>query len=287
MSTSHPSSVTAEPYLPPELEREIFEIVAGEATSTISPLLRVCQRVHGWLEPLLYRVLYTGDWCSPLMLAIQTKSEGFLRNTVRHIFLDSALVSEPQKEFLSKCSGVVNLYVKGQSPPEFLLVCANTRLQRLGLVISPADSELPRSTFELPVFLSITHLDLILEDAPKTRRSGWQDWSALVALPALTHLCLSYFPRAVLLRVAGECSSLSVLVVTFWGSAIRRSAIALTQALATSDLRIVIMMVPNPRVDWATGARGGDDFWLRADAFIAKKRRGEIDESCYFLDDVR
>ncbi|KAJ6450432.1 hypothetical protein C8R47DRAFT_1171068 [Mycena vitilis] len=217
----------------------------------------------GGLEPLLYRALHTGDWCSPLMLAIQTKSEGFLRNT---------------------CSGVVNLYVKGQSPPESLPVCANTRLQRLGLVISPADSELPRPTFELRVFLSITHLDLILEDAPKTRRSGWQDWSALVALPALTHLCLSYFPRAVLLRVAGECSSLSVLVATFWGSAIRRSAIALTQALVTSDLRIVKMMVPNPRVDWATGARGGDDFWLRAEAFIAKKRRGEIDESCYLLD---
>ncbi|KAJ7628171.1 hypothetical protein DFH06DRAFT_1226457, partial [Mycena polygramma] len=177
MSTSDPSTVALEPYLPPELEREIFEIAAGEAPGTIPTLLRVCHRVHAWVEPLLYRILYTGDWHSPLMLAVQSKSEVFLRNAVRHIFLGCPLVvSELQKNFLLKCSGLVNLYVDGRSSPEFLLAFDKTRLQRLSLVFSPADSEWPRSTFQLPVFLSITHLDLILEDAPKTRRSGWQDW---------------------------------------------------------------------------------------------------------------
>jgi hypothetical protein len=32
-------------------------------------------------------------------------------------------------------------------------------------------------------------------------------------------------------------------------------------------------------IEWIIGTRGGFDFWARADAFIAKKRRGEIHPS--------
>ncbi len=29
--------------------------------------------------------------------------------------------------------------------------------------------------------------------------------------------------------------------------------------------------------DWETGARGGEDIWVRAEEFIARKRRGEVE----------
>jgi hypothetical protein len=32
-------------------------------------------------------------------------------------------------------------------------------------------------------------------------------------------------------------------------------------------------------IEWVIGARGGWDFWARADAFIAKRQMGEIEPS--------
>ncbi|KAJ6559807.1 hypothetical protein B0H19DRAFT_1145834 [Mycena capillaripes] len=46
-----------EPVLPLDLEREIFEFTALLYPAKLPTLLRVCRRVHSWLEPLLFRVL--------------------------------------------------------------------------------------------------------------------------------------------------------------------------------------------------------------------------------------
>ncbi|KAJ7605939.1 hypothetical protein DFH06DRAFT_1348359 [Mycena polygramma] len=47
------------------------------------------------------------------------------------------------------------------------------------------------------------------------------------------------------------------------------------------DARVVYMAVSDAKYEeeWVIGTRGGLDFWARADAFIAKKRRGEIEPS--------
>jgi hypothetical protein len=39
------------------------------------------------------------------------------------------------------------------------------------------------------------------------------------------------------------------------------------------------MVVLDYKKDWETGARGGDDFWTRAEAFVARKRKGEIESA--------
>jgi hypothetical protein len=42
------------------------------------------------------------------------------------------------------------------------------------------------------------------------------------------------------------------------------------------------MITPPFIRDWQIGARGGDDFWVRAEQFIAKRISGEVDRK--FLD---
>ncbi|KAJ7886495.1 hypothetical protein B0H13DRAFT_2342828 [Mycena leptocephala] len=62
-------STNADPALPLDLERLIFEFAAEQYPSSIPTLLRVCQRVYAWLKPSLYRLLNLDH--SPLVQAIQ------------------------------------------------------------------------------------------------------------------------------------------------------------------------------------------------------------------------
>ncbi|KAJ6554304.1 hypothetical protein B0H19DRAFT_1262683 [Mycena capillaripes] len=62
-------STNADPALPLDLERLIFEFAAEQYPLSIPRLLRVCQRVYAWLKPSLYRVLNLDH--SPLVQAIQ------------------------------------------------------------------------------------------------------------------------------------------------------------------------------------------------------------------------
>ncbi|KAJ7662194.1 hypothetical protein DFH06DRAFT_1471757 [Mycena polygramma] len=98
------------PFLPPDLEREIFDVVASEGMKSIPPLLRVAQRVKLWMEPLLYRVIFLQEDNNPFNLhaqqdlfkgtrdvmippqalaaAIERLPASFFRTHVRHVFLD-------------------------------------------------------------------------------------------------------------------------------------------------------------------------------------------------------
>ncbi|KAJ6453641.1 hypothetical protein C8R47DRAFT_1167752 [Mycena vitilis] len=99
----------ANPLLPPELEREIFVIVASQGIKSIPPLLPVAQRVKLWMEPLLYRLIFVrdtssirdrpsqkkleqiGDIATPpqaLTAAIERLPAAFFRTHVHHLFLD-------------------------------------------------------------------------------------------------------------------------------------------------------------------------------------------------------
>ncbi|KAJ6562460.1 hypothetical protein B0H19DRAFT_1144619 [Mycena capillaripes] len=96
------------PILPPELEREIFEIFASSGMKSIPSLLCVARRVKHWLEPRLYRVAVvrddknlrypgrqlfatSGDAVIPpyaLTAAIARHPASFFHAHVRHLFLD-------------------------------------------------------------------------------------------------------------------------------------------------------------------------------------------------------
>ncbi|KAJ7204222.1 hypothetical protein C8J57DRAFT_1485453 [Mycena rebaudengoi] len=44
------------------------------------------------------------------------------------------------------------------------------------------------------------------------------------------------------------------------------------------DPRVVLLVVADRRVDWETGARGGDDYWIAAERLVEKHRAGDFDD---------
>ncbi|KAJ7613113.1 hypothetical protein FB45DRAFT_1036639 [Roridomyces roridus] len=50
-------------------------------------------------------------------------------------------------------------------------------------------------------------------------------------------------------------------------------------------MRFVIAFFESYWGQWEDGARGSPTFWTRAEEFIARKKRGEVDESRYWMDD--
>jgi hypothetical protein len=127
------------------------------------------------------------------------------------------------------------------------------------------------------MFSSLTHLDVFdIVDA-----DIWSEWSGLVLLPLLTHLAFLELDDTVVANILAICPKLLVLVsmyseednhLRFLSDGVDRDA---------SDPRFVSMVLSSEAyvLDWQTGIRGGMDFWARADAFVAKKRRGEIEPS--------
>ncbi|KAJ7633912.1 hypothetical protein DFH06DRAFT_1222057 [Mycena polygramma] len=285
--TSVDSPIHSGPYvgcsLPLELEREIFETAAVRHPDLIPTLLLVCHRAHAWVEPLLYRVLSFSD--SSTILAARNKSAEFLQTAVRHVLFEIQSKSSrgTETDLFRKCTGATNVYVYGVADLAFLLVLDKMRLQKLSFVL-PVKNEPPLLTLQRPLFRSVTHLDLCFLDENDAVLPIWREWSHLASLPALSHLCLSELLHTeVLLRALTECTRLSLVIAAFWELYATGNVEALAGSLSIRDPRCVVMIVTDFEEDWNTGARGGADFWVRAEEFIARKRRGEIEGSCYLL----
>ncbi|KAJ7122350.1 hypothetical protein C8R44DRAFT_786042 [Mycena epipterygia] len=278
---------------PQDVERRIFETAALRESEIIPVLLRVCHRVHAWMEPLLYRALkisYSeGISSSTLMAAIQSKSTRFVQTSVRTVWLyeDRVRPGECQwiNDFLRRCSGIVNLTILGKFDLGILL-CLN-QLERLTLYASCAPS---LCAGDHPL-LSVTHLHLH-QGEPRADDTWESKWSSrLACLPALTHLCLSdsgYLSRVIHPHIVDGLPGIRVIITVFSGMYALRRGVAFAEDIPAKDPRVVVIAQMGGVADWdsgtGVGAQGGDDFWDRSEKFVDQKRRGEIDETCYFLD---
>ncbi|KAJ7155214.1 hypothetical protein C8R46DRAFT_437716 [Mycena filopes] len=269
---------------PPELEREIFETAALQHASTIPALLRVCRRVHVWVEPLLYRILVIQRDSAPILASVQSKPSPFLRLAVRHLFI-SPRVADTANIILS-CSDIHSLFLDGTFDAKLLDILDQMRVRRLNLSLPSSLSGWPKATLTRPTFLRLTHLELFKTARSQSAHLSWHDWSPLASLPALTHLCLSGSISSHLLSdIVAECAQLLVVATAWWDmteGAERASRFA--QSLTFTDPRVVVMAIDNYTDDWKLGAEGGADFWVRAESFLARKRKGEIPPTIFFLD---
>jgi hypothetical protein len=120
-----------------------------------------------------------------------------------------------------------------------------------------------------PLFRALTHLRL--NHRPELNFGE---------LPALTHLCLpNHYDQHSISSTLANCSSLIVLIHTDWSGLIQAK-----KHLLIDDPRFVLMSLSFNEwmVDWKLGAKGGRDFWARAENFVARRRRDEIEPGMSF-----
>ncbi|KAJ6473418.1 hypothetical protein C8R47DRAFT_719718 [Mycena vitilis] len=268
-----------EPVFPPELEREIFSTTALMYPKEIPSLLRVAHRVLIWIEPMMYRIIYmvgNPGMARALLYAMSAKPAGFFR-AVRHLHLDLSDDAEPNHmQLLQLCEECIDLIIRPRClHPALLPILAQMRVQRLGTNLGV----LFRGSIDLQhdMFTSITHLDMfgvegVVDALPE-----------LPTLHALTHLCLDPdIPRNNVLATLSGCPRLKILLVQ-WPSG-EDDEYAEAQIPTVYDVRFVIGIYDDYWGEWAAGAKGSPDMWSIAEDFVARKRKGEVESTRFWLD---
>ncbi|KAJ7263937.1 hypothetical protein C8J57DRAFT_1626513 [Mycena rebaudengoi] len=264
--------IMEEPSFPPELERHIFELAAVSHRTIIPTLLRVARRVLVWIEPLLY------------------EPAGFFHDSVRHILFERAYdwANQDINALLQRCTGLVGFATAyTHCTPDIRPMLAQLQVKYLTLELTYLFRDLPVD-LRHPLFNSVTHLDLF--DARNEFNN--KIYRQLPLLPALTHLCLkSELPRSLPLRILKGCSNLRVLVNAreqLEDPAHRAQLVEFERNPPVADARFVvafvIMSFNRFWTDLDIIGRGVRPLWAHADELIAKKSRGEIEASCFWLD---
>ncbi|KAJ6574433.1 hypothetical protein B0H19DRAFT_1124474 [Mycena capillaripes] len=270
------------PTLPPELERQIFELYAISRPLSIPRLILVAQRVKEWVEPLLYRTMAL-NWTSSIpnfpvfrvdniVRAIRTKPLSFFHTGVRHLRITPDYTDE-HAEILAVCTGVENLAL-WHVPDAWIPLIESYPLKRLDGQCIPLLMTLA-PTHRL--FSRLTHL--ILRDSLPY---GDFTWATLAALPQLTHMAFfdwDFIPMCP--QILEFCMTLRVLICAN-PDAVRLGHQEYGDILAR-DVRFVLMNLEFSVADWHKGARGRKDCWSRAENIIARRRTGEIDPLQYAI----
>ncbi|KAJ7615562.1 hypothetical protein FB45DRAFT_1108392 [Roridomyces roridus] len=292
------------PTLPPELEREIFETNAILHHRMIPTLLLVAWRVHEWIEPYLYHLLQIPcirsgpSYLDALVRILDRRPSHPFPQVSRHLFLSTVILGRAWRvddadRILRACTGITDILLShSQHPFEPLLpilaTVAQMRPTHLALLgdFLPDYRTLPQEFhFGVPLFESVTHLQLYVATAngnyrvSHTLSRAWKHWSALAALKTLTHLAVVPSEQNLANYILSILPRLHALVLYS-----ERSDMGYTTSPdrdVLQDPRIFVESLFQLRPLWHSGARGGDDIWLRAEEFIAMKRSGDIEDYVY------
>ncbi|KAJ6482710.1 hypothetical protein C8R45DRAFT_1075793 [Mycena sanguinolenta] len=279
------------PFLPLDLEREIFETAAYFYPKTIYNLLLVSHRVYEWIDGMQYATVTDEaiEGSCPvdvLLQKIQSESRpaSFFHRNVRHLCVTGRRRNWNQDmdvitQVLSACSGIHNLALSVSSvgphaheslPPSL----AALKSRRLTTPVFFLQIDPPT-----PMFAFLTHLHVPFNPLLATT-SRDQLHSFLARLPALTHFAMGPVlwnildaGAALAKEILTTCENLHVLVVNMT----RTADVKLFPAI--DDVRFLLFQDARKAEfirGWVAETKGGVDFWARADAFVAKKKRGEI-----------
>ncbi|KAF7368006.1 hypothetical protein MSAN_00866400 [Mycena sanguinolenta] len=272
----------SEPRLPPELEHRIFKIAALARPIGVPTLMLVARRIKIWVEPILYRVVFLKDSAAdytdvlhyrglPTFTpdALKKRSQQSFGH-VRHLFIDDDLVGETAlTSWLLACTGATNLYAWLICTPGILdSISGFMNIQYLTIDVRA----LCDTTVPLPLFLTVTHLELL----DFTNESDNVDCVCrnLSLIPRLTHVALNWRLDSALSH-ATLCANPQLQCIVFLSP-----MAPLDGSPLLDDDRFACI---NPRVhfypDWLNGAVFGQDFWYFADAFLAARRAGTIDRT--------
>ncbi|KAJ7177112.1 hypothetical protein C8R46DRAFT_1346983 [Mycena filopes] len=298
------SESTNPPILSNDLQREIFEIAALSRPKSIATLMRTSGAVKDWVEPLLYRTIavdfspryrmeipvFTWDTLLP---AIHSKPASFFHHAVRHLFVnirDGIMAHLQLRVVLSVCTNIRYLalfpgYMRRIDQRSLFQGIAPLPLTHLSTHLI---NKMINHLGPTPVaFTRLTHLEL----------RTWIDGTPLAGvpllcenfaqMPQLTHL--SFIDNTFLAlcpRILETCPRLRVLIslgiLTAPINAPDHGDYDDILAELAQDKRFVAMMDKEAHLgDWIAGARAQDDYWVRAEQFIAKRELGEVDALRY------
>ncbi|KAJ7737317.1 hypothetical protein B0H16DRAFT_1762589 [Mycena metata] len=277
-----------EAFLPPELERKIFEIAASAGNTTIPPLLRVAKT----LEPLLYRrvlirsrpssnelFLSNGDMMistAVLAAAMERLPAGFLNTHARHLYLEAGAYHnsvQDRSRMFAALTGVTDLMLLSlrnfDGAPLLLAEISRLPLRRLQARLADLFQSAPPAVgvvdFSHLLFRNITHLSALDEFQ--------RDWATgLSLLPCLTHLSFldyGFDPDPLFVELFKTCALLRVLVVLldpYYGD-----YTAEFRPMWQQEPRVVFLGARDVR-DWHRGIRGLGDYWEQAETAIEERK---------------
>lgn len=216
--------VTGPPKLPPELERQIFEVCALESPEFSLVLVQVACRVHLWSVVMMIIhcmgcFSHVNARIDPILIATVCIMEGQEYKRRRRLkgFFAKLTNGKPAEYYvqhiknlaiycpfssggdinriLAICSGVENLLLVGPAWgfDLFKNPQAGRHLRRLTVNLSQFECS-PQlgstSYFYHPCFANLTHLHLMDDDGDWSTYAGWE------TLTSLTHLAFAYYASA-------------------------------------------------------------------------------------------
>ncbi|PPQ74238.1 hypothetical protein CVT24_001109 [Panaeolus cyanescens] len=258
-----------EPSLPPDIERYIADILALEEIQFPVRSKHCClnlqltaHRFHDWLLPHLFNVIFIQQGRRshfpstdhlPKHLALLKKYGNHTRKIKCYspTWLNAVLPYCPNVED-------VVLWPSSSSGGSDTIYTAHPTIQMLSNLkrLSGTVGKLTKDDFLSPVYLGLTHLDII----------GNMEWDLLTHLKYLTHLCFSHPPED-LAHTVGRLSEHDRLRVVI---ALRDSSRG-----QFKDPRLVLLRELDES-DWELGANGGMDFWEFAERIVLAREAGFI-----------
>ncbi|KAJ7186393.1 hypothetical protein C8R46DRAFT_1024468 [Mycena filopes] len=262
--------------LPLDLERLIFETTALQYPTTIPTLLRVSRH---------------GDGPGGRILSLlDTKPDDFWINVVKHldIFGIDGFFGERESPVwfngglrtLLRAFGGVQYLVAGEFGERPLIpMLSHMRHVRIFLV---GDFVRTPLDFTQPLFSAVTHLILWeIDHLPRVPvEAGWFDWSALAHLASLTHLAFTHpVPLSHATRILRGMPGLKILLMHAVNEA---AATAFSEQLLLHDDRVAMLDIRSfdegMGVEYRSLTRAVNAVWTWADDFVARKRRGEVED---------
>ncbi|KAJ7622041.1 hypothetical protein FB45DRAFT_1061682 [Roridomyces roridus] len=271
------SSDSLSPTLPPELEREIFQMLAYSDPLFAPKLMLVACRVKAWVETDLYRVLVLADFfdCFPFKNISHLKSipAPLLRDSVRTVHL-GGIPLETAEYILSTCTGIEDLLISTGMGNISSLLHLLGRLPLRRFVGDPRDLSDGPMDFSHPFFSQLTHLH------PFALIAFSSAWRGLASVPHLTHFSFDEGFLHLVPHLLQHCKCLRAAVLRTFSEDtwIEKRYSRELETLAT-EVRFVQMAA-------TTDAWWGDplkvwDYCIQAEEHIAKRVSGKIDVKEY------
>jgi hypothetical protein len=199
------------------------------------------------------------------------KKPAILRTDVRHVAVRDRQWAWDLAQILPEFRSATNLLLFFVGHNGLLRPLKALRLQRLYVFMQLLFPPPIFKDFDLPFFANITHFDIWYFIGER-----WYFWSKLAKMPRLTHLSFHnhWLPNDVFQGALEHCKLLKVLALVYTCPKALRAESPDRAELAT-DPRFLMILVSDYLGDWETGARGGEDYWVRAEEWVRQRRSGE------------